>query len=48
MSKITRRLWGAAIVQVGAVIAGVTAFFYRESLILCLSLNVPSLLLAGC
>ncbi|MNM68551.1 Biofilm dispersion protein BdlA [compost metagenome] len=47
MSKITRRLWAGAIVQVGAAIAGVTAFLYPESLILCLSLNLFSLLLAG-
>lgn len=47
MSKITQRLWAGAIVQVGAAIAGVTAFLYPESLILCLSLNVFSLLLAG-
>lgn len=47
MSKITRRLWVAAIVQVGAVIAGMTAFFNPEYLNLCLSLNAMSLLFAG-
>ena len=47
MSKIAWRLWAAAMVQVGAAIAGVTAFLYPESLTFCLSLNVFSLLLAG-
>lgn len=47
MSKVTLRLWAAAIVQVGAAIAGLTAFLYPESLILCLTLNLSSLLLAG-
>ncbi|MBA6136052.1 chemotaxis protein [Pseudomonas monteilii] len=47
MSKIMRRLWVAAAVQVGAAIAGVTVFLHPEYLSLCLTLNVMSLFVAG-